>query len=76
MTTISISREAYDRYCAQEIEYENRITSLENRLALAMQQLADLGCDTQWYLDQAQIVIDRVIDKADNITETKEYMDA
>ncbi len=48
------------RLCAGAIDYIARIESLENRLALAMKQLKDLGCDNQWYMDQAQELIDKI----------------
>jgi len=52
---------------AQEYEIETlredrdlQVESLQNRLNLAMGLLAELGCDNQWYMDQAQKLIDDI----------------
>ena len=50
--------------------YEERIAeleannmSLENRWLIAMKQLEDLGCDNQWYMDQAKAALQEVNDE-------------
>lgn len=34
---------------------------MKNRLDLAMNQLEEMGCDAQWYYDQAKNLVDKLI---------------